>query len=57
MGIAEIATLLVALFQFPQTILAFVKLLKSTPTESHDALLKKLQDEAKAFEESGRPSW
>lgn len=57
MGIAEILTLIGALFEFPKTILEFVKLLKKTPQEKHDDILKAIALEAKKFDDTGRPTW
>lgn len=57
MGFSDIVALVTAFFQFPQTILAFVKILKKTPEENHDAILKRVADEAASFEQSGRPNW
>lgn len=57
MVIAEIVTLIIAFFQFPKTILEFVKLLKKTPQEKHEDIVKAIAAEAKKFEDTGRPDW
>lgn len=57
MGVAEIVALITALFKFPSIILEFVKLLQKTPQEKHEEILKRIADEAKKFEETGRPTW
>jgi len=57
MTFAGIVELLLAFFKFPDTILSFVKLLKATPQEKHEDLIKKIAEESKKFEETGRPTW
>lgn len=57
MGIAEIILLITGLLQFPKTILEFVKLLKKTPQEKHEDIVKAIAEEAKKFEDTGRPKW
>lgn len=57
MGVAEIIALIKGIFDFPKTILEFVKLLRKTPQEQHEQILVNIAAEAKHFEESGRPSW
>jgi hypothetical protein len=57
MGISDIFAIIKTVLQFPSTILEFVKILQKTPQENHDALLKKMQDEAKRFQDTGRPTW
>lgn len=57
MGITDIIALITAFFQFPKTILEFVNILKKTPQEKHEDLLKKIAAEAKQFEDTGRPQW
>jgi hypothetical protein len=56
MGLVEILELVKALFQMPATILEFVRIMRKTPVERHEDLLKKIAQEAKRFEETGRPS-
>lgn len=51
----DIIALITGFFQFPKTILEFVKLLKKSPQEQHDDILKRILEEAKHFEETGRP--
>lgn len=57
MTLSDIFNLLMAIFQFPKTILEFVKLLRKTPQERHEEIVKKIAEEAKRFEETGRPTW
>ena len=40
MGIAEIIALIQGVLAFPKTILEFVKLLKKTPQEKHEDIIK-----------------
>lgn len=56
MGLPEIFTLISALFEFPKTILEFVKILKKTPVENHEDVLQAMAKEAKRFEDTGRPT-
>ncbi len=57
LGLLDILAIIKAVLNFPSTMLEFVHLLKETPQEKHDHLLKKMAEEAKKFEETGRPSW
>lgn len=57
LGLTDILSIIKAVLQFPSTILEFVKLLKKTPQEKHDDLLKRLADESKQLEDTGRPTW
>ena len=57
MGITEIVALITGLLQFPKTILEFIQVLRKTPQEKHSELLKKIAEEARKFEETGRPTW
>lgn len=56
-GLLDILEIIKAVLKFPTTILEFVKLLKKTPQENHEDLMKKIQEEAKHFEDTGRPTW
>ncbi len=56
MGVAEILMLIKGVIEFPGVILQFVKLLRKTPQENHEDLLEAVRQEAKLFEETGRPS-
>lgn len=57
MTFASIVELLKGIFAFPKTILEFVKLLRKTPVENHEDILKNIAAESKKFEDTGRPSW
>jgi hypothetical protein len=57
LGLIEIIELIKGVLAFPGIVLEFVKLLKSTPQENHEAILKRVREEASAFEETGRPTW
>ncbi len=57
MTVAGVIALITAFFQFPSQILAFVKLLQKTPEEKHEDLLKAIAEEAKKFQDTGRPDW
>lgn len=57
LGLVDIIAIVKAVLQFPTTILEFVKLVQKTPQDKHDELLKRLADESKKFEETGRPTW
>jgi hypothetical protein len=54
---AALIDLIKAGLQFPEAMIQLVKLLRSTPVENHEALLKKISEEAVRFEETGRPTW
>lgn len=57
MGVAEIMALITGVLQFPKTILEFIKILKKTPQENHEGIVKKVAEEAQKFEDTGRPQW
>lgn len=48
---------IVAALQFPEAVVKLVNLLRKTPQEKHEDLLKKIDEEASKFENTGRPSW
>jgi hypothetical protein len=56
-GLSDILAIIKGVLQFPGTILEFVKLLQKTPQEKHQDLLKRMAEEAKKFEDTGRPTW
>ncbi len=53
----ELLVLLTGVLQFPKAILELIKVLKNTPEEKHDALVKHMIDEAYQFSVTGRPKW
>lgn len=57
MSLSELITLLKAFFQFPETLLAVIKLLQDTPQERHEGLVLAMEQEKKKFDETGRPTW
>jgi hypothetical protein len=57
LGLTDILAIIKAVLQFPSTILEFVKLIQKTPQEKHEDLLKRLAEESKKFEDTGRPTW
>jgi len=57
MTLAQVLELLKGVLQFPGIVLEFVKLLRKTPQEKHEEILKLVNAEAAKFEEHGRPSW
>lgn len=57
MGLLEILALIKAALEFPGEVMQLVNLLRKTPQEQHDALLKAMQVEADNFAKTGRPSW
>ena len=57
LGLTGWLEIIKAVLQFPSVILEFVRLVKKTPQENHEDLLKRLADESKKFEETGRPTW
>lgn len=57
MGLTEILTLITGLIQMPGTILEFIKIMKKTPQEKHDAILERVRLEAQSYEDTGRPQW
>jgi hypothetical protein len=54
---AEIIAVIIGFFKFFDTVAGFIKTLEKTPIEKHQDLLKASQDEAKKFEDTGRPTW
>ena len=57
LGLTDIFAIVKAVFQFPSTILEFVKILGKTPQDKHEDLLKKMREESVKFENTGRPDW
>ena len=57
MSFAEFIYLIKAGLEFPEAMTQLVKLLRATPQENKEALLKKISEEAKRFEDTGRPTW
>ncbi len=57
MPFSEILTLIGGVLAFPKTILEIVKLLQKTPQEAHQEIVKKINEEAQKFQETGRPKW
>ena len=49
--------LIIAGLKFPDSLMAFVKMLKKTPIENHSDLVAKSQREAEIFQKTGRPAW
>lgn len=57
MQLSDIALLIASILKFPNTILAFIKILKKTPQENHEELLSMVAKESEKFEQTGRPTW
>jgi len=57
MIVTDILALVTAFFQFPKSLIEFAKLLKKTPQERHEEILKRIEEEAKGFQDTGRPTW
>lgn len=53
----EILQAVIAALQFPKEINRLIALFKKTPQQKHEDLLKRIEDEARKFEETGRPTW
>lgn len=43
--------------KFPEQLLEVARYFSKTEQQQHDAMLKKLREEQKKFEETGRPVW
>lgn len=57
MTLAMLVEIALGVLKFPETILKFIKIIRATPLEKHEALLAKLQEEQTKFENEGRPKW
>lgn len=57
MSLADIALLIATILKFPNTILAFIKILKKTPQENHEDILNMVAKESEKLEQTGRPTW
>lgn len=57
MGFAGWIELVTLVLKFPENALALVRALDKTPVERHDELVKKIDEEQKKFQETGRPTW
>lgn len=56
-GLKELFMLIQGILAFPKEIGALIELLKKTPQEQHEDIVKSIQKEAENFEKTGRPSW
>jgi hypothetical protein len=57
MSLREILDLIRGVIQFPAALLKLIHVLRKTPQENHEDLLKRVGDESKKFEDTGRPTW
>lgn len=57
MEIAAIIELIRGVLQFPEKVLELIRVLKKTPTEKHDDIMKRISEEKDSFEGGGRPKW
>ena len=57
MTLAAWVALITAALKFPDAIMGFVNLLKKTPAEKHQDILKAISEEAQKFQDTGRPTW
>jgi len=57
MTFAAILELINGVLKFPDAVLKLVRALQKTPQEKHEDLLKRMDEEFKRFEETGRPTW
>jgi hypothetical protein len=53
----KILDLIRGMFQFPEALLKLIHVLRKTPQENHEEILKRIGDESKNFENKGRPTW
>jgi len=53
----KILDLIRGFFQFTSDLLKLMKILRRTPQERHEDLLKRIDEESKEFEKTGRPTW
>ena len=56
MNIGGLFTVLIAFFQFPAELTAFVKLLQETPDEKKADIIVAVAAQLQSFEQTGRPS-
>lgn len=57
MSFALILQAITAAFQFPGEIVALAKMLRSTPEEAREGIMKSVQAEADKYQQTGRPTW
>lgn len=57
MGLSGWLELITGILKFPDAILKIIRILQGSPQEHHDAILKSLANEARKFEDMGRPTW
>ena len=57
LGLVAILEIIKGVLQFPTAVLNLIRLLQKTPQENHEALLSRMNEEAKKIEETGRPTW
>lgn len=57
LGLTDILQIVKTTLEFPSVVLAFVHLVRETPQEKHEDLLKRMMQESRQFEDGGRPKW
>lgn len=57
MTVAAWLAVIQGVLQFPQTILALIKILQTTPEAQHQQVLAAAQAEANTIASTGRPTW
>lgn len=57
MGLTEIIAVIGGILKFWDSVVWLVKLLRDTPQEKHEEILKRIQAESRKLAETGRPTW
>lgn len=57
MTIGALIEVLTAFFKFPAAVTALIKMIKQTPEEQHEALIKQVQAVFDESKNNGRPNW
>lgn len=57
MTLVTILELIKGLFDFPQQVLALVRVMRATPEENREKIIAAMQKEADSFANTGRPDW
>lgn len=57
MTFTELLSILQAIVEFPKELNEFVKLLRKTPEEQRQDVMKRVRDQKIKFDQNGRPTW
>lgn len=57
MGLIQIVELISGVFKFTSEVMWLIRLLKGTPEAHREEVMKRIQEQANSFAQTGRPTW